>query len=106
MGKKEFASLSRLPLGTTPPKIDGATEIQEIQVAGDWAFMWTRLSVVVTPPEGGQPMERAGHTLTVLKRVSGRWKRPAVAEGLGIEPACHGLRLSHAAVLKCHAARP
>jgi uncharacterized protein (TIGR02246 family) len=73
MGKKEFASLSRLPVGTTPPKIDGATEIQEIQVAGDWAFMWTKLSVVMTPPDGGQSMERAGHTLTVLKRVGGRW---------------------------------
>jgi uncharacterized protein (TIGR02246 family) len=73
MGKKEFASLSRIPAGTTPPRIDGATEIQEIQVAGDWAFMWTKLSVVVTPPDGGRPMERAGHTLTVLKRVNGKW---------------------------------
>jgi uncharacterized protein (TIGR02246 family) len=72
MRKDEFASLSRIPPGKAPPKMDSTQEIQEIQVAGDWAFMWTKLSVSVTPP-GGQIMERAGHTLTVLKRVNGKW---------------------------------
>lgn len=73
MRKEEFASLSRVPAGQTPPRIDGTIEIQEIQVSGDWAFMWTRLSVVMTPSDGGLPIERAGNTLTVLKRVSGKW---------------------------------
>ncbi len=72
MRKAEFASLSHIPSGAAPPKIDGTTEIEEIQVSGDWAFMWARWSVVITPP-GGQPMERAGHTLSVLKRVNGKW---------------------------------
>src|SRR6185369_853511 len=72
MRKQEFASLSRPPPGATPPQIDGRSEIQEIVVSGDVAFMWTKLSVIMTP-SGGQPMERAGHTLTVLKRVNGRW---------------------------------
>src|SRR5437867_2775440 len=72
MNKQEFAALSRVPPGTMPPQIDGRSEIQEILVSGDLAFMWTRLSMVMTPP-GGQPIERAGHTLTVLRRVNGRW---------------------------------
>ena len=72
MDKREFAALSRVLPGTTPPQIDGRSEIQEIVVSGDIAFMWTKLSMVMTPP-GGQPIERAGHTLTVLKRVDGRW---------------------------------
>lgn len=72
MRKDAFASLSRPQPGTPSPHIDGTSEIQEIQVSGDWAFMWTKLSVVVTPP-GGQPMERAGHTLTVLKKIGDRW---------------------------------
>jgi uncharacterized protein (TIGR02246 family) len=72
MRKDEFASLSRMPPGTAAPKMDSTQEIQEIQVEGDWAFMWTKLSVSITPP-GGQTMERAGHTLTVLKRVNGKW---------------------------------
>jgi uncharacterized protein (TIGR02246 family) len=72
MRKDEFASLSRLPPGTAPPRIDGSSDIQEIQVSGDWSFLWTRLSVSVTPP-GGQTMERAGNTLTVLQRVKDQW---------------------------------
>lgn len=73
MRKDEFASLSRVPPGVTPPSIEGKSEIQEIQIAGDWAFMWTRLSVTVTPPDGSPAIERAGHTLTVLQRVNGKW---------------------------------
>src|SRR5262249_46253676 len=73
MRKDEFAQMSRVPPGKTPPKIDGTSEIQEIQVAGDWAFMRTKLTVVVTPPDGGAPVERAGHTLTVLRKVNGNW---------------------------------
>jgi ketosteroid isomerase-like protein len=54
------------------PQIDGTSEIQEIKVLGDWAYMWTKLKVVVTPP-GGAPMTRAGHTLSILKKVNGKW---------------------------------
>jgi uncharacterized protein (TIGR02246 family) len=72
MNKQEFAALSRMPAGSAPLQIDGRSEIQEIVVSGDMAFMWTKLSVVMTPP-GGQPIERAGNTLTVLRRESGRW---------------------------------
>ncbi len=73
MNKEEFAALSRVPAGKAPLRIDATTDIQEIEVSGDWAFMWTKLSVVLTPPDGGERMERAGHTLTVLSRVNGRW---------------------------------
>ena len=72
MNKQEFAALSRIPAGATPPQIDGRSEIQEIVVSGDVAFMWTKLSVVMTPP-AGPPIERAGHTLSVLRRLNGRW---------------------------------
>jgi len=72
MGKAEFASVSRPPQGKPAPKIEARSDIQEIQVSGDWAFMWSKLSVVMTPP-GGAPSKRAGHTLTVFQRVDGRW---------------------------------
>ena len=55
------------------PQIDGASEIQEIQVFGDWAFMVTRLRVTVTPPGGDKAMTRAGHTLTILQKQKGKW---------------------------------
>ena len=54
-------------------QFDGTGEIQEIQVLGDWAFMWTKLSVVVTQPGNATPMTRAGHTLSILKKQNGKW---------------------------------
>jgi ketosteroid isomerase-like protein len=35
--------------------------------------MWTKLTVIATPPDGSPPIERAGHTLTVLNKMQGRW---------------------------------
>lgn len=34
------------------------SEIQEIQILGDWAYMWTKLAVEVTPPGGAATMNR------------------------------------------------
>lgn len=73
MRKAEFAALSRVPAGSPRPKFEGMSEIQEIHVSGDMAYFWTKLSVTVTPPGASQPIERAGHTLTVLRRVGGKW---------------------------------
>jgi len=72
-GKQKFAEAMRAPTGAKLPKIDGRNDIQEIRVFGDWAYMWTRLSVEMTPP-GGAPMKRAGHTLSVLRKTGGRWQ--------------------------------
>jgi uncharacterized protein (TIGR02246 family) len=71
-GKQKFAATMRAPAGAPRPAFDGHSEIQEIRVLGDWAFIWTRLTVEVTPP-AGTPCKRAGHTLSVLQKVSGRW---------------------------------
>ena len=73
MGKAEFASMSRAASGAGAPTIAGHSEIQEITVSGEWAFMWTQLRVTVTPPNGAAAMERAGHTLTVLRKENGKW---------------------------------
>ena len=73
MDKAEFAALSRVPAGSPRPVFDGKSEIQEIQVSGDMAYMWSALSVSVTQPGASQPTERAGYTLTVFRRVDGQW---------------------------------
>jgi len=74
MRKAEFAAASRAQTGQSAMKIDGENDIQEVQVAGDWAFMWTRLRVVASPADGSPPIERAGHTLTVFRKQDGRWR--------------------------------
>jgi uncharacterized protein (TIGR02246 family) len=72
MRKAEFAAVSHVQPGQSPPRIDGVSEIQEIKVSGDHAFMWSRLSVSVTPPSG-ERIERAGHTLSVFRKENGKW---------------------------------
>jgi uncharacterized protein (TIGR02246 family) len=55
------------------PQFDAFSEIHEIQVLGDWAFMWTKLKVTVTPPGNASSLALAGHTLSVLKKQNGKW---------------------------------
>jgi len=73
MRKPEFAAASRSQSQASAPRIDGTSDIQEIKVLGDWAFMWSRLKVVATPRDGSPAVERAGHTLTIFHRQDGRW---------------------------------
>ncbi len=72
MRKAEFAAASKAQSANGAPQLEGHSEVQEIQVSGDWAFAWAHLRVTVTPP-GGAAVERAGHTLTVFHRQQGRW---------------------------------
>ena len=73
IGKSAFAAAMVAQSGQGRPQFDGTSEIQEIKVVGEWAFMWARLTVVVTPPGGAPPMTRAGHTLSILKKQNGKW---------------------------------
>lgn len=73
IGKPAFAEAAQAQSGQAPPQFDGTSEIKEIQVLGDWAYMWTKLTVIVTPPGGAPAMTRAGHTLTVLRKQNGKW---------------------------------
>lgn len=73
IGRSAFAAAAKAHSGQAAPQFDGTSEIQEIQVLGDWAFMWTKLTVVATPPAGAPPMTRAGHTLSILNKQNGKW---------------------------------
>jgi uncharacterized protein (TIGR02246 family) len=74
-GREVFAAAARASSSSTPlPQIDGRSEIQEIQVEGTLACLYTKLSVEVTPPNGGKVVRRAGYTLTVLRKVGGQWR--------------------------------
>ncbi len=73
-GKREFAAAMRPPAdGGSRPQIDGRSEIQEIVVSGDLAYIRTKLTVEVTPAGSGESTRRAGNTLTILRREHGRW---------------------------------
>lgn len=72
-GKQEFAALSTMPPGAPRPHIESTQRIDEIQVAGDLAFMRAHIGVTVTPTGAAAPMARAGYTLTIFRKVDGRW---------------------------------
>ncbi len=72
VGKAAFSATAQ-PQGTqSAPKFEGTSEVQEVKVLGDWAFMWCRLKVVATMPDG-KTNTRMGHTLSILKKQNGRW---------------------------------
>lgn len=74
MHKPDFAAAARAQSAAGAPRFEGDSEIQEIQVLGDWAFMWTRLTVTVTPPGDTPATTRKGYTLSVLHKQGGHWR--------------------------------
>lgn len=70
-GKEAFAAASQ---GMKDVRLEGTSEIQEIRVLGDWAYLRNYLEMTATPP-GGAPVRRSGYTLTILrKEPDGRWR--------------------------------
>jgi uncharacterized protein (TIGR02246 family) len=68
-GKDAFAAMAKDMAGV---RMEGSSEIRELQVLGDWAYLRNHITVAVTAP-GGKAMKRAGYTLTVLRKEGGKW---------------------------------
>jgi uncharacterized protein (TIGR02246 family) len=69
-GKEAFAAASDSMKNV---RFDGRSDIEELQVLGDWAYLRNHIDVTITP-EGGSASRRAGYTLTILrKQADGRW---------------------------------
>jgi len=78
-GKEAFAAASK---GMKGVAFEGKSEIRELRVLGDWAYLRNYLEVSITPP-GGAAMRRAGYTLTILRKERGRWRLARDANLLG-----------------------
>ena len=69
-GKAMFASAAYAMKGL---RIEGSSDLQELTVVGDWAWVRNRLTVTIASPQGN-PTVRSGYTLTVLrKKPDGAW---------------------------------
>jgi uncharacterized protein (TIGR02246 family) len=68
-GKEVFAHAAR---GMKDMRMEGTSDIRELQVLGDWAYVRTYLQVTMMPA-GGTPIRRTGYTLTILRKQDGRW---------------------------------
>ena len=70
-GKEAFAQKSQEMEGVT---IDGQSDIEELKVLGDWAFVRSHLTMKMTSPDG-KTNSRSGYTLTLLrKNADGNWQ--------------------------------
>jgi len=71
-GKEAFKAASQ---GQQNFTIAGKSDIQEIRVLGDWAYMRNHLEITITPKDGGPAVKRSGYTLTILqKQADGKWQ--------------------------------
>jgi uncharacterized protein (TIGR02246 family) len=69
-GKEAFAAASEKMKNL---RIDGRSEIQELQVLGDWAYLRNHLDITITRADAA-PVRRSGYTLTILrKHADRRW---------------------------------
>jgi uncharacterized protein (TIGR02246 family) len=84
VSKRAFAEAARPQPGQPGPQFDGTSEIQEIKVLGDWAFLWSRLTVVITMA-GSSPMTRAGDVLTLFRKENGKWLLARDANMLSVQ---------------------
>ena len=70
-GKEAFAKASE---GMKNVHIEEHSDIRELQVIGDWAYLRNYLDLIVTPPHA-DPVHRSGFTLTVLRKGDdGKWR--------------------------------
>jgi uncharacterized protein (TIGR02246 family) len=82
MGKAAFVLAAEAP-PEDRPAFDGVVDIEEIGVDGNLAYVWAHLTVTVTPPRRTEPIKRTGYTLTVFRKVDGRWLLARDANLLG-----------------------
>ena len=71
-GREAFAAQFRQAIEQV--RIEASSDIQEIDVSGDMAYCWNKLSVTMTPLKGGAAMRHAGPVLTIFrKKEDGNW---------------------------------
>ena len=69
-GKEAFAAMSK---GMGAVRMEGRSDIREIQMLGDVAYIRNHIEMTMTPP-GGATVRRAGYTLSILRKQDGKWR--------------------------------
>jgi uncharacterized protein (TIGR02246 family) len=69
-GKEEFRAASEQMKNV---RLAGRSDIREIKVLGDWAYIRNYIEITVIPADG-TPMQRSGYTLSIVRKQSdGKW---------------------------------
>lgn len=71
-GKAEYEAASKAMQGV---RIEGKSDIKEIEIAGRFAYLRNFLEMTITPPNAVEPTRKSGYVLTILrKEADGRWR--------------------------------
>ncbi len=71
-GKDAFGAATKAMAGNV--RIEGVSDIREVRVFGDWAYVWTDLTITMHPAGIGAPTHRSGPGLSVWrKNADGNW---------------------------------
>jgi uncharacterized protein (TIGR02246 family) len=82
-GKREFEAANKAMEGTL---VEGTSDIAELKVLGEWAWLRNRLRIIITP-KGSKPVVHSGYTLTILRKTEeGTWVIARDANLLTPEP--------------------
>ncbi len=69
-GKEQFRAASEAMKSV---RMEGTSDIREIKVLGDWAYIRNYIEIKVMPPDS-TPMQRRGYALSIGRRQSdGQW---------------------------------
>ena len=69
-GKEEFRAASET---MKKVRLTGTSDIRELKVLGDWAYIRNYIEISVMPPNG-TAMQRSGYALSILRKQSdGKW---------------------------------
>lgn len=83
-GPEAFRTASE---GASKARIEGRSDVRELQICGEWAFLRAYIEIAVTPPGASKPVCRAGWTLTILRKgADGRWRLYRDANLLTVRP--------------------
>ena len=67
MHKDEFIKAARQQTGRKL-QINGSREIQKLCIAEAWAYMWSRITVVMAPSDSGRSIKRSGDALPIFRK--------------------------------------
>ncbi len=75
MDKKTFAvaAAGELP-EDSPIEFDLDSQLREIKIFCDHAYMWIKSTLVMTPKNGDPTTKMSGHSLSILEKRDVRWQ--------------------------------
>ena len=60
---------------TTKARIEVKQQLKDLGVCDRWAYVWSHLTIALTPKAGGARKETSGHVLTVFRKsAEGSWQ--------------------------------